>query len=261
MPLLQATKRANRVLLIPIQKIAVNPWQPRKYFKEEAIQELSESIARYGVLSPLTVRKRENGFELVAGERRLRAAERAGLKTVPCIVGTMTEEQSASIALIENLQREDLHFFEEATGIARLIDTCCLTQEEVAERLSKTQSTIANKLRLLRLSPGIQKVILENGLTERHARALLRLKTAQQEQVISKIVSKRMNVAETERYVEEILTAKEKPLRKMMVRDVRIFVNTINNALSIMKSSGVAATSIRQETEEFIEYKITIPKS
>ena len=164
------------------------------------------------------------------------------------------------MALIENLQRQDLNFFEEAMAIERLIDDYCLTQEEAARKLGKTQSTVANKLRLLRLPPELQERILLSGLTERHARALLKLPPDRQEEALEKIISRNLNVQGTEQLVEQLLMKKDKPIRKQVMRDVRIFVNTINKALDVMKSSGIQAQSEKSETDQYIQYKIIIPK-
>ena len=165
----------RRVLYLSVDAIRANPDQPRKYFEPEALRELAESIGRYGILQPLTVRRGEDGYELIAGERRLRAAKLAGLREVPCLAVRSDEEESALLSLIENLQRQDLHYMEEAAAIAKLIAVYGLSQEQAAERLGKSQSAVANKLRLLRLSPACVALLREGGLSERHARALLRL--------------------------------------------------------------------------------------
>lgn len=254
-------RTCQKVLSIPVLQIIPNPNQPRKLFDQPSIEELARSIREYGVIQPLTVRESDRGtYELVAGERRLRAAMLAGLSTVPCIVSDVTERDSAVMALIENLQRQDLNFFEEALAIERLIDDYCLTQEEAARKLGKTQSTVANKLRLLRLPPELQERILLSGLTERHARALLKLPPDRQEEALEKIISRNLNVQGTEQLVEQLLMKKDKPIRKQVMRDVRIFVNTINKALDVMKSSGIQAQSEKSETDQYIQYKIIIPK-
>ena len=255
----------NSVMYIPVEMIVPNKNQPRKEFKEDALTELALSIMQHGILQPLTVRCTDgNKYELIAGERRLRAAKICGLKKVPCILIQSDDTASSVLALIENLQRCDLNFFEEAEGIARLIEYYKFTQESVAIKLGKSQSAIANKLRILRLPPNIRKTILENNLTERHARALLRLSSpAQQEAVLSAIIKDNLNVEDTDRLISNMIRYKEeKPKGKtiQLYKDIRIFINTINHAVSVMRKSGIEAKSQKNETENYIEYKIVIPK-
>ncbi len=256
--------KTSRVSYIPVNQIVPNPGQPRKVFDEDTLSELADSISMHGILQPLTVRQNERGdYELVAGERRLRAARLAGLSEVPCILAGIEREQSAIYALIENLQRQDLNFFEEAEGIGKLIVTYGLTQEETAARLSKKQSTVANKLRLLRLGPAVRGRIMEARLTERHARALLKLPDEPlQLTVLDQIISRGLNVAKSEQLIEDLLAVqKEKPKRIMVVKDVRLFINTINHAVSVMRDAGIGAVSTKRETPNYIEYVIQIPKS
>lgn len=264
--------RENRVLRrIRISEIVRNPNQPRRYFDPEAIATLAESIRQYGVLNPLTVRRTANGgYELVAGERRLRAARVAGLTDVPCLLINADGEDSSVIALVENLQRRDLDFFEEANGFKRLIEQFGLTQEEAARKVGKTQSAVANKLRLLRLSQQNMELIRCNNLTERHARALLRLNDeADRINVTNYIIEHELNVSRTEEYIDEFLKAKENPQPvvepesgKHVVRlfkDVRFFLNTLNRAVGVMVDAGIGATVKQQESDDGLTLTICIP--
>lgn len=261
--------RDNKVLMISTIQIRPNKTQPRRNFDEEDLRSLSRSIVENGILQPLVVRRiNTTEFELIAGERRLRAAIMAGLSKVPCVVHKCTDKESALLALIENLQRADLSMFEEARGIARLIRKYGLTQEQAALKLGKKQSTVANKLRLLRLSFEEQEWILTANLSERHARALLRIDDeALRREVLSRIITDNMSVGECEAFVTDVLMKKnssqprQKPERKMIVKDVRIFVNTINKAVDTMRLSGINAISRRSETDEYIEYTVKIPKA
>lgn len=264
--------REDRVLRrIRISEIVRNPNQPRRYFDPEAIATLAESIRQYGVLNPLTVRRTANGgYELVAGERRLRAARVAGLTDVPCLLINADGEDSSVIALVENLQRRDLDFFEEANGFKRLIEQFGLTQEEAARKVGKTQSAVANKLRLLRLSQQNMELIRCNNLTERHARALLRLNDeADRINVTNYIIEHELNVSRTEEYIDEFLKAKENPQSvvepesgKHVVRlfkDVRFFLNTLNRAVGVMVDAGIGATVKQQESDDGLTLTICIP--
>lgn len=264
--------REDRVLRrIRISEIVRNPNQPRRYFDPEAIATLAESIRQYGVLNPLTVRRTANGgYELVAGERRLRAARVAGLTDVPCLLINADGEDASVIALVENLQRRDLDFFEEANGFKRLIEQFGLTQEEAARKVGKTQSAVANKLRLLRLSQQNMELIRCNNLTERHARALLRLNDeADRINVTNYIIEHELNVSRTEEYIDEFLKAKENPQPvvepesgKHVVRlfkDVRFFLNTLNRAVGVMVDAGIGATVKQQESDDGLTLTICIP--
>ena len=264
--------REDRVLRrIRISEIVRNPNQPRRYFDPEAIATLAESIRQYGVLNPLTVRRTGNGgYELVAGERRLRAARVAGLTDVPCLLINADGEDSSVIALVENLQRRDLDFFEEANGFKRLIEQFGLTQEEAARKVGKTQSAVANKLRLLRMSQQNMELIRCNNLTERHARALLRLNDeADRINVTNYIIEHELNVSRTEEYIDEFLKAKENPQPvveaesgKRVVRlfkDVRFFLNTLNRAVGVMVDAGIGATVKQQESDDGLTLTICIP--
>ncbi len=258
----------NTIADIPIIKIRPNKAQPRKVFSEDELSALSRSIAENGILQPLTVRKvSSTEYELVAGERRLRAAVMAGLRKVPCIVVKCSDRESAVYALLENLQRADLGIFEEARGISKLIRRYGLTQEQAAIKLGKTQSTIANKLRLLRLSEEEQEWMEKAGLSERHARALIRIENETvRREVLSRIITENLNVKQSERLVGIYLNSTPKPARvkgnsKAVIKDIRIFLNTINRAIDTMRLSGINAQSNKTDTEDFIEYTIRIPKS
>lgn len=260
-------KNENKISDIPIIKIRPNKAQPRKVFNEEDLNALSQSIAENGILQPLTVRKvSATEYELIAGERRLRASVMAGLRKVPCIVIKCSEKESAVFALLENLQRSDLGMFEEARGVSRLIRRYGLTQQEAAVKLGKTQSTIANKLRLLRLTYEEQEWIENAGLSERHARALLKLgdESARRE-ALSKIISENLNVQQSENLINLMLNSnpknnKKQGISKAVIKDVRIFVNTINKAIDTMRLAGIDAQSDKTDTDKFIEYTIRIPK-
>ena len=232
-----------KVEKVDINKIVPNPYQPRKTFDDEALADLSASIEQYGVLQPLLVAPVENGdFMLIAGERRLRASKMAELKEVPVIISQYTSQQIAEIALIENLQREDLHFLEEAEGYEQLMEQFHLTQEAMASRVGKKQSTIANKLRLLKLSANIRAELRSAALTERHARALLKLKDeAQQLEVLAVVVKNGYNVRQTEQYIEKLLEEKqpEKKKRLVIVNDVRIYLNSIKQVVDTIKTAGI----------------------
>lgn len=256
---------SSRVRYLAIDEIAPNPRQPRKAFDEHALHELSESIRTYGILQPLTVRRKGNGYELVAGERRLRAATMAGLHQVPCLLAQVGEEDSALLALMENIQRRDLNCWEEAEAIAILISEYRLTQEEAAKKLGKSQSAVANKLRLLRLSQPVRAVLQKNGLSERHARALLRLcDEAEQLHALRQIVAHGYNVARTEEYIEQRLqqlrTTPPKGRSTYVIKDVRLFLNSVNRGMHLMRSAGVDAALGREDTDEEILLTIRIPK-
>lgn len=260
-------KNENKISDIPIIKIRPNKAQPRKVFNEEDLNALSQSIAENGILQPLTVRKvSATEYELIAGERRLRASLMAGLRKVPCIVIKCSEKESAVYALLENLQRSDLGMFEEARGVSRLIRRYGLTQQEAAVKLGKTQSTIANKLRLLRLTYEEQEWIENAGLSERHARALLKIgDEGARREALSKIISENLNVQQSENLINLMLNSSPKNKKKQgtskaVIKDVRIFVNTINKAIDTMRLAGIDAQSDKTDTDNFIEYTIRIPK-
>lgn len=240
------------VIRVPVEKIQANPYQPRKDFEPEALEDLAASIAEYGVLQPLLVaRGSDDNFLLIAGERRLRASKMAGLLDVPVIVSSYTEQQIAEIALIENLQREDLHFLEEAEGYEKLMTQFNLTQEAMAVRVGKKQSTIANKLRLLNLPPEIRNALKEAQLTERHGRALLKLKNSElQEQVLKQIIKNAWNVKQTEEHIAKLLdeAAPKQKKRLVIVNDVRIYLNSVKKIVSTINDAGIPA-QIKQELD------------
>ena len=260
-------KSDNKIIEIPLIKIRPNKSQPRKQFEDSALHSLSRSIAENGILQPITVRRiSSTEYELVTGERRLRASALAGLQKIPCIVVKCSDKESAIYALLENLQRADLGIFEEARGISRLIRRFGLTQEQAAEKLGKTQSTIANKLRLLRLSAEEQEWIESAGLSERHARALLKLESeTERRPVLSKVIAERLNVAQTEALVNLVLHSAPQRINrgksKAVIKDFRIFLNTINKAVDTMRLAGIDAKTERSDNDTFIEYTIRIPKT
>ncbi|MDO4568017.1 MAG: ParB/RepB/Spo0J family partition protein [Clostridia bacterium] len=257
---------------VALDRIVPNPNQPRKSFDDESITELSQSIEQVGLIQPLIVRKLASGaYELVAGERRLRALRLLGVAKAPCVVyGNVETESSAMMALVENLQREDLHFFEEAQCYQELIDNYDLTQEELAQRLGKSQSSIANKLRVLRLAAPVKKAIIEAGVTERHARALLKLEDAElQLNMLRDITETGLSVKDTERRVEKLLDARytqkipgarPRPAMMRMVKDYRIFTNTINSAVSSLRDAGLTVDVQQTEREDGVDISISITR-
>lgn len=254
----------SKVVEIDLDKIRPNPAQPRHTFRKDELLGLSRSIRENGLLQPLLVRKTESGFELIAGERRLRACRLAGLKTAACLISDCSPDQSAVMAMTENIQRSNLEIFEEAEGIRRLIERWNITQEEAAARLGKSQSSIANKLRLLRFSEEEKRKIVAAGLSERHARALLRVENpVRRGEALDVVIEKGYNVRQTEEYVEKLLCGdKAASQRKTpVIKDVRIFLNTISHAIATMKQSGITAQTLQSETEDYIECVVRIPKS
>ena len=255
----------TQVLWLPVEAIAPNPAQPRRDFDPVPLSELADSIRRHGILQPLSVRRTEAGWELVAGERRLRAAKLAGLSSVPCLRVEAEADESALLALVENIQRRDLHYLEEAAAIAAYLRRSGATQEEAAARLGRSPSALANKLRLLRLSPECCRLLVENGLTERHARALLRLEDESQRlEAVRYITDHQLNVAQTEQYVdrllEDIQSAPPTKRRTFILKDVRLFLNSVDRGLRLIREAGVDAQTKRDETEDAILLTIRIPK-
>ncbi|MBR2742376.1 MAG: ParB/RepB/Spo0J family partition protein [Clostridia bacterium] len=260
----------SRIREISVDMIRPNPDQPRRVFDKKALMELAHSIRLHGVIQPLTVRRvSPSSFELIAGERRLQAAKLAQLDTVPCIVMELDSEESAIVALVENIQRQDLSFFEEAQAIDKLMKRYRLTQEQAAARIGRRQSTVANKVRLLRLSADVREIIIENGLSERHARALLRLPDeGKQLTALAAIIERGLNASQTEAMINQRLSAPE-PARTRPVtakkpvglyKDARIFVNTINGALEAIERSGMLISSERSEDDDTIEFLIRMKK-
>ena len=255
---LKTYMETGRVVFLPERAIHPNPAQPRKTFAPEALQELSDSIRRHGILQPLSVRRSGSGYELIAGERRLRAARMAGLTDIPCIVMQMTDQESGLAAMVENLQRQDLNFLEEARGISRLVTEHRMSQEQVARLLGKSQSAIANKLRILRHSPEVLQALVEADLTERHARALLKLPREEEKlPALQEIARQGMSVARTEKYIEALLTQQQDRPQKA---NVGAFLNSLTQSLQKIQSSGIRAISERRETDTQIVLTITIPK-
>ena len=255
---LKTYMETGRVVFIPAKNIRPNPAQPRKFFTQEALEELAESIRRHGILQPLSVRRQGTSYELIAGERRLRAAILADLSDVPCILMNMDDKESGMAALVENIQRQALDFVEEAWGISHLMSAYAMSQEQVARLLGKSQSAVANKLRLLRHSPQVLEALRQANLTERHGRALLKLGDEKMKlEAVAVIQKSDMTVARTEKYVEELLKAREPKPQKA---NVGAFLNSLTQSLAKIQSCGIGAVSERRETEDKIVVTITIPK-
>ena len=262
--------RRGGIVSLRIDELSPNPVQPRRQFDEDSLRELSESIRSYGILNPITVRLRSGRYELVAGERRWRAARLAGLREVPCILLDVNMEDAGLIALVENLQRKDLDFVEEAEGIQRLIRMFGLSQEEAARRIGKSQSAVANKLRLLRLPDDVLLALRENGLSERHGRALLRLPDEEQQRAaLAVILENELTVAAAEAYIDALLSspAEARPAppperrRTLVLKDVRVFLNSVRRSIEVMKQGGIDAGLERRETEDALILTISIPKN
>jgi len=253
-----------KIINIPLEIICPNPNQPRKTFDSASISELAESIAEYGVIQPITVRKELRGYEIVAGERRYRACKSIGLPTIPAIVISADNNKSAILALLENLQREDLCFFEIAEAYQNLLREQGMTQDELAKKVGKSQSTIANKLRLLKLSPHVKKLVREAELSERHARAVLALGSEQEQlDVITYVKEKQLNVQQTEDLVLSMLSRKPEKKKKKQFpafKDLRIFTNTLKNALAAMEKSGVKTVMKKTDFDWGVEYTIKVEK-
>ena len=255
---LKTYMETGRVVFLPARSIRPNPAQPRKIFKPEALDELADSIRQHGILQPLSVRRMGNGYELIAGERRLRAAQMAGVTDIPCIIMSMDDKESGMAAMVENLQRQDLDFIEEALGISRLLSDWEMSQEQVARLLGKSQSAIANKLRILRHSDTVLAALREAGLTERHARALLKLRTDEEKlTAITEIARQAMSVARAEKYIDSLLAARDDRASKA---NVGAFLNNLTQSLQKIQLSGIPAVSERRETDSQIVLTITIPK-
>ena len=256
-------KEINKVVLIPLEQLKRSHGQPRSHFDKQSINELAQSIRQNGLLQPITARKTEaGGYELIAGERRTLAYRQLGLEEIPAIIEDYSDAQSLALALVENLQRKDLNYFEEATGIARLMEALGLNQQQVSSRLGKAQSTVANKLRLLAYSKEIQELMLEAGFTERHARALLKLPDEYLKDAVEIVKKDSLNVEQTERLA---LSMRQRPIksgtRVFILKDVRVFLNSIQKAISTMSQAGVPVDTTKTEDDEFVELRIKIPKS
>ncbi len=261
-------KQCEAILELPIAEIQPNPFQPRVYFDPEQLEELSNSIREYGVLQPVIVRLVEGKYQLVSGERRFRASMLANKETIPALLRQLGDREVAEMALIENLQREDLNYFEEAEGYARLIQEFQITQEEVARKMGKSQPTIANKLRLLHISERVRREISVEVITERHVRSLLKLKDEEQQlEVLHRIYKNNLNVRQTDDLIENMLITEEKNIReqkkkKMMkaIKDMKIFVNTIRGTVKTIQDAGLPAEVTEHENDDYLEVVIRLPK-
>lgn len=262
------TEKEGRVVFIPVESIMPNRCQPRTRFEQDSLERLSSSIKEYGIIQPLTVRENPEKssyssfqYELIAGERRLRAAKQIGLKEVPCIIIESDTKKSAELAIIENLHRDDLNIFEEASAIASLIALHKLTQEQIAIQLSLTQASIANKLRLLKLSEPEKSVILSNNLTERHARALLRIKsTDERQRTLSHIVSHSLNVKQTEEYIDKLIAPTETKTEPK-IYNYQDLISGITKAVEFTRNNGLTVRTLQTETDSDIIYTVQIPKT
>lgn len=260
----QRVKSTAEIYNIPQAMIVPNPNQPRKRFDYDELENLAQSIRENGILQPITVRKREDKkYELVSGERRLRAARLVGMVKIPSIVINIDDKNSAMFSIIENLQRQSLNFFEEAEAIEKLVGEYAMSREEVAQKLGLAPSTVSNKLRILRLPEEMRFELARSGLTESHARALLMLEDDNQRaRALSIIVDRHLNVAESERMINQMINRNNRPRNPLRgIRDVRLFINTLNHAVDTIRRAGVEADAARSETEEYIEYVVRIPKS
>ena len=276
----QKEKDLERIAKVPISDIVSNPYQPRKHFEEEKIKELAQSINTYGLLQPIILTKAAEGYQIAAGERRFLACSSLGWKEIPAIIREYQDSTLASVALIENLQRENLDFVEEALGYKRLLDEFNITQEVLAQRLGKSQSTIANKLRILNLPEEIIGELRQEKLTERHARSLLKLKDSrEQKEVLQTIVDLELNVKETEELIDNILGTEEPPpptspppgappptapgksMKKIVIRDLRIFSNTIRQAVKIIEKAGIKPEVSEKDGDDYWEIKIRLKKT
>ncbi|WP_100400495.1 nucleoid occlusion protein [Bacillus sp. FJAT-44742] len=248
---------------LPVEDIIPNPYQPRTVFQDEKIKELAQTIRTHGVLQPIVVRVRNGRFELIAGERRLRAVKSLGWEEIPALIKDYNDAQTASLALIENLQREGLTAIEEALAYDKLLQIHNLTQESLAQRLGKGQSTVANKLRLLHLPESVQDALMNRLITERHARALLALKDEEkQSKLLSEILEKELNVKQTEERIKKMLeeVPKKKAKRKHYPKDMRVAMNTIRQSVDMVEKSGLHIDTDEEENEDFYQFTIRIPK-
>lgn len=254
-------KSAGKIYSLPIDQIRPSPYQARQSFDEQELEGLAQSIRENGLLQPISVRKAGDGYELIAGERRLRACRMAKMESIPAILCTYDDDQTAALGLLENLQRMDLNPFEQAQGLRDVIVLWDCTQAEAAKRLGMAQPTLANKLRLLQLTPDQRQFVLDNNLTERHARAVLRLPENRRSEALIYIGKHRLNARATDIYIDQLLNASDRKAQRRlpMIKDVRIFVNTIDHAIRLMTDNGVPATAHREEKDGYIEYTVRIP--
>ncbi len=257
----------KKLLMLKPDDILVSEDQPRKHFDEYELKQLADSIAANGIIQPLAVRKTQTGkYEIIAGERRFRAAKEIGLRRIPCVIHTADEQTAAILSLTENLQRSNLSVFEEALALDRLINYYGISQSEAAIKLGMAQSTLSNKLRLLNLSPEIQERITKARLTERHARALLRLPESQREETLNYIIANGLTLAQSEEYIEKILNPEikeaeeQKPTRKQSIGDIRLFYNSLSKLVGTLQSAGINARTRKTENDKYIEYKVRIKK-
>ena len=258
-------KQVQKIVMLPLSNIVPNKSQPRKYFDESAIYSLSQSIKENGIIQPVCVRKTGALYEIISGERRCRASKLAGLSEVPCIIMEIDDEKSAVLALIENIQRSDLSFFEEALAINELISVYGLTQQEAARRLGKAQSTVANKLRLLRFTDVERNMLLVNNIPERQARALVRIEdTEQRQRILNEVVRRKLNLEQTEHLVDNVIDGqkKEKKSARSSIFNIplpRIYINSINKIVDRMKSENIRCETVTNQNGNFFEYTIKIP--
>ena len=260
-----AQSGAPQVVMIPLEKIEANPEQPRKVFDDEGMEELTGSIKEYGVLQPIILKDEKDIYTIIAGERRYRAAQLAGLSKIPAIVKNMETKEASLIALVENVQRKDLNFLEEARAYKKLMEDFELTQGEIAEKVNKRQSTISNKIRILALPEKLQEQLIANKLTERHARALLKLKDDDdRDQVMERVIVNNLNVKQTEKLIDDVLEKKEAALRKrrkINYISYKIYLNTIRKAFNQIKEMEENAKIIQEDKGDFMEVKILLPKN
>ncbi len=264
-PLLEGDPGKDKVTLIKIDEIEPNPYQPRRTFSPDKIRELTQSIKTYGLLQPVIVRRAGRGYELVVGERRLMACKSLGWKQIAAVVKEISDSAMATIALIENLQRENLNFIEEAAGYARLMESFNLTQEVLAQRLGKSQSTIANKLRLLRLPESVKQMVLNENLTERHARALLKLNSENlQRKMALEIVERGLTVNQTEQKIDRLIGPEKSAVpdrrQRSVIKDIRIFLNTIREAVKMIESAGLSPEVEEKNEPGYIQVTIRLTK-
>ncbi|MGN0601626.1 MAG: ParB/RepB/Spo0J family partition protein [Oscillospiraceae bacterium] len=258
-------RELGKIVDIPIEMVRPNPNQPRRHFDSQELASLAKSISQDGIIQPLTIRRVDRYFELISGERRLRAAKIAGLRSVPCIIVDISNQRSAVLALIENIQRSDLNFFEEAQAISLLIKEFGLTQEETAMRLGMAQSTVANKLRLLKLTAQERQIIFKNKLTERHARALLKIEDeGKRNAVLAHVIENGLTVDETEKYIQSLekqdQVRESYQKRSPILKDIKLFFNTVDKAVKVMRLAGVDAEVKKSRHDGIIEYTVLVPE-
>ena len=259
-------KSAGKIYTLPVESIRPSPFQARTVFDEKELAGLAQSIRENGLLQPISVRKVEGGYELVAGERRLRACKLARMETIPAILCDCGDQRTAALGLLENIQREDLNPFEQAQGLRDVIALWDCTQAEAAKRLGMAQPTLANKLRLLQLTTDQRQFVLDNGLTERHARALLRLEDPEQRlAAVEHIGKNQLNVADAEGYIDRLVAQNQttQPRRRSayIIKDVRLFLNSVDRGVRLMQTAGVGAKVSRRDTEDAICLTVTIPRA